>query len=241
MADVARDAVVGGAPRDSAGVGDGPADLSRAAAPLLPLILDVRGVACLVVGGGRVAERKTVTLLGSGAAVRIVAPVATTRLRSLARSRSITWIRSTYRRHHLTGTRLVFATTSNPATNRAVARDAARRGIFVNVADDPSRCTLLVPAVLRRGALLLAVSTSGESPSLARALRDDLRRRLGPEYAAYVRILGGVRRLMRAAFADPVARERRARRLLKAPILPLLRTGRNAEARRAALRAVGLS
>ncbi len=206
----------------------------------VPLVLDLDGVPCLVVGAGRVAERKIAALLRSGARIRVVAPWATPRLRALARRGSLTWDRGPYRRAHLRGARLVIAAASDSTANRAVARDARRRGVFVSVADDPDLCTLTLPAVLRRGPLVVAVSTSGESPALARALRDDLAKRIGPEHGVYVALVGSIRRRLRRV-PDPADRRRRYRRLLGAPLLRLLRSGRRTEARRAARRAAGLA
>jgi siroheme synthase-like protein len=205
----------------------------------IPLVLDLAGVRCLVVGAGRVAERKVAALLGSGARIRIVAPRATPRLRALARRGSLTWDRRRYRTAHLRGVRLAIAAASDPAANRAVAREARRRGVFVSVADDPDLCTLTLPAVLRRGPLVVAVSTSGESPALAKALRDDLARRIGPEHGAYVALVGSIRRGLHR-LPDAAERRRRYRRLLAAPLMRLLRSGRRAEARRAARSAAGL-
>jgi siroheme synthase-like protein len=136
--------------------------------------------------------------------------------------------------------RLALAATSDPVTNRRVARDAGRLGLFVNVADDPGLCTLVMTAMLRRGDLLVAVSTAGQSPALARSLRDDLAVRIGPEYGEYVRIVGSIRRRLRASVGDPRDRARRLRRVLAAPLLARLRAGRRQEAWRAARRAAGL-
>jgi precorrin-2 dehydrogenase/sirohydrochlorin ferrochelatase len=121
-----------------------------------------------------------------------------------------------------------------------VARDARRLGLFVNVADDPGLCTLVMPAILRRGDLLVTVSTSGLSPTLARSLRDDLGARIGPEYGEYLRIVGSVRRRLRLAVVDPRDRARRLRRIPSVALLARLRSGRRREAWRTAGRAAGL-
>ncbi|MFQ5876780.1 MAG: bifunctional precorrin-2 dehydrogenase/sirohydrochlorin ferrochelatase [Acidobacteriota bacterium] len=167
--------------------------------PALPVVLDLRGVPCLVVGAGRVASRKIAALVRAGARVRVVAPGAAPRVRTLARRGRLVWVRSRYRRGGLGGARLVVAATSDRGVNREVAREAKRRGRFVNVVDDPDLCSLLFPAVLARGPLLLSVSTSGASPALARALRDELAKRYGPEYGAYVRLVATLRRRLRGA------------------------------------------
>ncbi len=206
----------------------------------LPVVLDVEGVRCLVVGAGPVATRKIGALLAAGARVEVVAPRAGERVRALARRGAVRWRRGSYRPGDLRGARLVVAATSDGAVNRAIARAARRRGLFVNVADDPVLGSLMMPAVLSRGPLRIAVSTSGESPALARALRDDLAHAFGAEYASYVRLVGEIRRRLQAAGCGEASMRRRYGRLLRAPLLDLLRRGRRAEARRAALRAAGL-
>ncbi len=208
---------------------------------LIPLMLDLAGVPCLVVGAGRVAERKVRVLRRAGARLSLVAPRATPQLRAMARRGALRWRRRRFRLADLRGARLVFAATSDEAVNNAVARAAWRRHLFVNVADDPEAGSLQMPALLRRGALVVAISTSGRSPGVARALRDDLARRFGSEYAAYVAIIGAVRGRLLRDVGDERERRRRLRALLRAPILPLLRRGSAGAARAAAWRAAGLA
>ncbi len=205
-----------------------------------PLVLDLKGVRFVVVGAGRVAGRKIAPLRRAAARVSVIAPCATPLIRRLARLGRLQWRQGPYRAADLKGARFAVAAASDPRVNRAVARDARRLGIFVDLTDDPRRSTFHLPAVLARGPLLVAVSTSGESPAFARALRDRMARRIAPETGAYVRIIGRVRRRLLAEVPDTVERDRRYRRLLRAPLLRLLRSGRLAEARAAARRAAGL-
>jgi precorrin-2 dehydrogenase / sirohydrochlorin ferrochelatase len=207
----------------------------------LSLILDLEGTPCVVVGAGPVAARKARALVAAGARVVVVAPQAGPGIRDLARRGALRWRRKRFSPGDLRHARLVVAATSETLVNRGIGLAAGRRGQFVDVADDPALCTLLMPAVLARGPLQISVSTSGESPALARALRDDLKRSFGAEYASYVRIVGEIRRRLQAGAAGGMGRDRRYRRLLRAPILALLRRGRGAEARRAALRAAELA
>jgi precorrin-2 dehydrogenase/sirohydrochlorin ferrochelatase len=195
-------------------------------------------VRCVVVGAGRVAERKIASLLRVGARVRVIAPRATPRIRALFRRRALIWRRGGYRRGDLRGARLVFAATDDAATNRTVSRDARHLGLFCNVSDQPELGAVQMPAILRRGDLIVAVSTCGESPALARRIRDEVGRHLGPEYALYLKIIGSVRRRLRTAVRDPVQRVRLQRRLLRLPLLGLLRAGR-VEAARCAAHAAG--
>jgi len=205
----------------------------------LPLVLELAGIRCLVVGAGRVAERKIATLLRAGARVRVVAPRATQRIAGLARRRLVGWRRGSFRPSDLKGARLVVAVTSDREVNRDVAQRAGRNGAFCNVTDDPGHCTLMMPAVVSRGPLLISVSTGGESPAVARSLRDDLARRYGSEYGVYLKMIGALRRRLLATVPDRSERRRRYRQLLRAPLLRLLRDGRRAEARSVARASAG--
>jgi siroheme synthase-like protein len=188
-----------------------------------------------------VAERKLGTLLRAGADVVVVAPRVTEGIRRQQRRGCARWKRAVYAPAYLKGARFVLAATSDPATNRAVARAARRVGAFVAVADDPALCTLFMPAILRRGDLLVAVSTGGRSPGVARMLRDDLARRVGPEYGSLVRLVGSIRARLQEELPDPTERARRLSRLLRAPLAKHLRAGRRSLALKTALRAVQLS
>ena len=208
--------------------------------PVFFAALTLRGLPVVVVGGGSVAARKVATLRRADALVRVVAPDATPGIRKLARQRRLRWIRSPYRPGFLKGAWLVVTATSDPATNARVARDAARRHLFANVADDPATGTVLFPAIVRRGPIQVAVSTGGESPGLAALLRDRLARRITPVDADLARLIGAVRRRLQSVVTDPRERRRRLQRLPRLPIRSLLRSGRWSEARRVARRAAGL-
>jgi siroheme synthase-like protein len=133
--------------------------------PYYPVFLDLRDRPVVVIGGGRVARRKVQGLREAGARVRVIAPRIASRLRADA------LVRRRYRPGDLRGAVLAFAATGDRAVNHAVAREARRRRIPVNVADSAAECTFLVPARLRRGGLHIAISTSGQDPRLAKAVR----------------------------------------------------------------------
>jgi len=176
-------------------------------------MLRLEGETCLVVGGGPVAERRTRGLLDAGAAVRVVAPAATSGLEELAGEGYITWFRREYRDEDLDGVKLCFAC-ADRGTNRRVAGEAARRGILVNAADDREAGSFAAPAVVRRGRLVLAVTASGASPALAGRIAGELAERYGESYADYAEWLWRLREAARAALPD--ARERR--RVLRAAL-----------------------
>jgi precorrin-2 dehydrogenase/sirohydrochlorin ferrochelatase len=188
-----------------------------------PAFLDLRGKLALVVGGGEVASRKVQLLLSCGARVRLVSPRVTSSLSRLSSSLDV--ISRPYRATDLDGTFIVFAVTDDPVVNETVAREARARGILVNVADSPSLCDFIVPSVVSRGDLQVAISTGGASPALAAHLRAELERVVGPEYAELVTLLESVRERVRAEIADPERRRAVLEQLVRSDLLALIRQG----------------
>jgi len=195
-----------------------------------PVNLDIRGRKCVVIGGGTVAERKVDMLLDSQAKVTVVAPALTPKLRELATSGKITHVPEKYTTEALESAFLVIAATDDREINSTASREAQKQGILVNVVDDPELCTFLSPAVVRRGDLQIAVSTSGKSPALARRLREELEERFGPEYEDLVNIIGDFREEIKEKYADMADRNSAYVRILNSNALRLLKAGRRAEA-----------
>lgn len=161
----------------------------------LPVMLDLAGRRILVVGGGRVATRKVARLLDSGASVRVVSPEVSPELEAIAaRTDRLELSLRPFDPSDLDGIQLVFTATGVESVEQIVHDEGDRRGVWVNAADDPERCSFLMPATLERGSLQVAVSTGGESPVLAGRVRDEIDAALGPEYADAVAILGRLRR-----------------------------------------------
>ena len=150
--------------------------------PQLPLNIDVRGMPVLVVGGGRVAERKIVSLLGAGAAVRIVAPELTPEITRLVSAGTIKVTTGCYQPTDLTDIFLAVAATNDPQTNRRIAADARQHGILVAVTDAPESGNCSFPALLRRGDLEVSVSTNGTCPGFAALVRDVIASVISEEY-----------------------------------------------------------
>ncbi len=195
-----------------------------------PVCMDMAGRPCLVVGGGAVAERKAEGLLAAGARVTVVSPALTPRIDTWAREDQLRVIRREYHAEDLAGQSLVFVATDDGAVNARVAGDARRVGLLVNAADDPAHCDFILPAVLRRGELMVAVSTGGASPALSRAVRDELDAYLDREdYAALAEVAADVRRGLRARGAP--APWERWRSALDAGLRRLVTAGRTTEAR----------
>ena len=182
---------------------------------LFPIFLKLEGRPCLVVGGGAIAAVKLESLLAAGASVRVVAPRVTERIRAASLEGKVLWLPRAFLPSDLDGIFLVVAATSSPEVHEVVYREAQRRGVLCNVVDDPQRCDFYYPAVVRRGALQIAVSTGGRSPALAQQLRQQLERQFGPEFGAWVEKLGVARERLFARKMDPERRRRILHRLAK--------------------------
>jgi len=162
-----------------------------------PIFLELQGRPCLVIGGGSVAERKVEKLLEAGAEVTLIGPSVTERLRALAESEIICHKGRVYQHGDLAPFQLAFAAADDAAVNAAVKREGEERGVWVNVADDPAHCDFILPSVLRRGDLVVAVATGGSSPALSRAIREELERYFTEDYAILSEIVAEVRRELR--------------------------------------------
>ena len=178
-----------------------------------PAFLDLRGRRCLVVGGGAIAERKVHGLLDAGARVAVVGPTATSALEALAAAGIVELRARRFRRHDVRGAMLVVAATGVAAVDAAVAAAARRIKALVNVVDVPAQCDFILPSVLRRGALQIAVSTGGKSPALAREIRRKLEADFGDGCAAVVDRAGRERARVLAGTRAPIARRRAAERI----------------------------
>ena len=141
-----------------------------------PINLNIKDRLCVVIGGGRVAERKVRNLLLCGARVRVVSPDLTDRLSKWVIQRKIDDTRSEYRASHLKGAFLVYAATSDRKVNAGIARDAAKRKLLVNVVDSAKDSAFILPAVLRKRGVSIAVSTDGLSPATSVRIRDRIRK-----------------------------------------------------------------
>jgi precorrin-2 dehydrogenase/sirohydrochlorin ferrochelatase len=160
-----------------------------------PVNLILQGARCLVVGGGPVAARKAAGLLACQAEVHVIAPSFSPEMAALP----VSVEERPYRPGDVAGYRLVLAATDDRDVNRAVFDEAEAQGTWVNSADDPALCTFTLPSVIRRGPLMVTVSTGGRSPALATWLKRRFEAQLGPEYQVLVDLVAQVREDMRAA------------------------------------------
>jgi siroheme synthase-like protein len=195
---------------------------------------------CVVIGGGGEAERKVDGLLDCDAAVRLIAPEITPRLRELAGSRRLSWEPRTYRGGDLAGAFLVIVTETDPQVVERAWIEAQARGIPINALDDVEHCSFIAGSVVRRGALTVAISTSGCAPALAVRLRERMEREFGPEYAEFLELAEGLREPLARQVGDFRARREAWYRLVDSDVLDLLRAGRREQARERAVEILAL-
>ena len=170
----------------------------------------------MVIGGGPVAFRKTAALIRCGARVTVVSPELSTGLKRLVRQKRVRWKRRPFRPADLAGMELVVAATDDESTNRAAVREARRRRIWINVVDRPELCSFILPSVFRRGKLVLAISTGGTSPALAKWIRRDLESRYGPEFGRLLVKAAAARPGVHRKIRSPAARKRQFEKALNA-------------------------
>jgi precorrin-2 dehydrogenase/sirohydrochlorin ferrochelatase len=163
-------------------------------AELFPAFIKLQGRLCLVVGAGSIATSKIASLLRAGARVTVVAPQAKAEIAHLAATGNIVWREREFRVSDLKGVFLAIAATASNAVNRAVFLASQKRGILCNAVDDPPHCDFYFPAVVRRGDLQIAISTAGESPSVAQRFRREIEASLDLSLGNWLRFVGSLRR-----------------------------------------------
>lgn len=200
--------------------------------PYYPLFLDLTGRKVVIIGGGAVSARKAESLLRHGAQVVVVAPDVVDEILSLGGDGQLTVRRKTYESDDLEGAFLVIASTNAASVNQQIATDARARGILLNIVDDTPLCDFIVPAVVERGSIRVAVSTGGRSPAFARVVKRRLEEAIGPEYAELNDILGSLRDAAKTSPTLPADADRKRffDELITLGVLELLREGRRVEA-----------
>jgi precorrin-2 dehydrogenase/sirohydrochlorin ferrochelatase len=204
-----------------------------------PVNLDIRNRNCLVVGGGGVGTRKVVTLVACGATVTVVSPAVTSKLLDLAAQGQIRIKQREYDHTDLDGMFLVIGATSNEAVNQRISRDAEQRNLLCNIADVPKACNFILPAIIKRGDLIIAISTSGNSPAFAKKLRKQLETQFGEEYARLLRLMGAIRKKLLAEEHEPEAHKHLFEQLLDAGLLDMIRAEKTEEINALLLKTLG--
>jgi siroheme synthase-like protein len=202
-----------------------------------PIFLEMKDRRCVVIGGGAVAERKVEGLVAVGANVTVISPAITDGLQDLLAQSAIRHVAREYRAGDRAGYDLVFVATDNSEINAAVSNEARSLRIWVNSADDPDHCDFILPAVIRRGDLAVAVSTGGVSPAVTRAIREELDEYFNADYARFVQIAGEVRRELREKSVSPGASA--WNRALQGDFRRLIKEGKPVQAKELLLETLG--
>jgi precorrin-2 dehydrogenase/sirohydrochlorin ferrochelatase len=161
-----------------------------------PIMLDIDGKPCVVIGGGKVAQRKVESLLDCGGVVTVIAPEMTDELRNLGQNGKIMMIFREYRTGDLKDFDLAYVATDNHQVNESCLKEARQEKVLLNVVDQPAMCDFIVPASIQRGDLTITVSTNGKSPMLSKKIREDLECIYGEEYTIFLEVMGELRQLV---------------------------------------------
>src|SRR5688572_25565024 len=193
--------------------------------PYYPIYIDIEDRDVVIVGGGTVCARKAETMMRYGARVTIVSPTFTDEIEEWAGDGKLTLERKRYEDADLDGAVLVIASTDDQSVNEQVAADCRRRKIPVNVVDVTPLCEFIVPAIVESGSIQIAISTGGKSPAVARTLKEDLQRAIGPEYAEVNDVLFTLREGAKAILPTDADRKRFFDGIIARGILQMLREG----------------
>jgi len=188
-----------------------------------PILVDLSGRKAVVVGGGAVAERKIDTLLEYGAVVHVISRDLSPGLKDRLNNGDIALVSREYDDRYIEGAFMVIAATSDRDINQRVSEAAKSRNILVNAVDQPGECSFIVPSVIKRGDLLIAVSTSGKSPALAKRIRGTLADRFGTEYEYFLNIMARIRKQILSEDIPEDERGRIFHELVDSPILESIR------------------
>jgi precorrin-2 dehydrogenase/sirohydrochlorin ferrochelatase len=189
------------------------------------ILLDLAGKGCVIVGGGRVAERKIAALLEANANVTVISPEVTPVISKWMEKGQLKGILDAYDSQYSMEAFLVIAATDSAEVNERIYVDAIARGQLINRVDCPEQSNFIVPALVRRGKLSIAVSTSGASPALAAEIRQKLEQEYGEEYELYVNFLGELRSLVQEQVKDSQERKRILKEVLELDVLASIRDG----------------
>jgi precorrin-2 dehydrogenase / sirohydrochlorin ferrochelatase len=204
-----------------------------------PIFVEMKKRRCLVIGGGVVAERKIAGLLEVGAAVTVISPDVTEKIARWSREKLIQFLARRYQAGDLPGYELAFVATSDCEVNAAAFEEGRECGVWVNSADDPAHCDFILPSVLRRGDLTVAVSSGGGSPALARTIREELEMYLSQEYEQLARLAAEARaEVHKRALDVPFETWRRA---LSGDVRQFLMRGEVARAKSHLLKELGVA
>jgi precorrin-2 dehydrogenase/sirohydrochlorin ferrochelatase len=188
-----------------------------------PINLDIKGRQCLVVGGGRVGSRKVDTLVQCGAVVTVVSAEVSPTVKQLADEKAILLKQRAYRASDVEGMFLVIGATDNETLNRQINADAERLNLLCNIADRPEICNFILPAIVRRGSFVMAISTAGKSPAFAKHVRKRLETQFGPEYGMVLELMGAIRSKLLAGAHEPEVHKPLFEQLIDGDLVALIK------------------
>jgi precorrin-2 dehydrogenase/sirohydrochlorin ferrochelatase len=194
-----------------------------------PIHLDIKNRNCLSVGGGAVGTRKVNAMMQCGARVTVVSPDPTPQLTRLASEGAVTLKKRAYRSDDLAGMFLVIGATDDESLNRQISKDAEQAQILCNIADRPEVCNFILPSIVRRGDLVITISTSGKSPALAKHLRQKLETQFGREYADFLLLMGAIRQKLLSQSHEPEAHKTLFNQLIDSDLIQLMQAGKTEE------------
>ena len=194
-----------------------------------PIHLDIKNRNCLVVGGGTVGTRKVDTLLECGARVTVVSPDPSPKLKKLASNGAIALTQRSYRPADLKGAFLVIGATDDENLNQQISKDAEKSNTLCNIADRPEVCNFILPSIVRRGDLVITISTSGKSPALAKQLRQKLETQFGQEYAELLFLMGAIRKKLLSEAHEPEAHKDLFNKLIDSDLIELIQSDKTEE------------
>lgn len=184
-----------------------------------PIMIQLEGMKVVVVGGGEVAQRKIDTLLDYHADVHVVSRDLTPKLNKYLEEQRVKLSGREFKESHLDGAFVVIAATDDPLLNRRVSETASARGLLINAVDQPADCNFIVPSILKRGDLLVAVSTSGKSPAFAKKVREELERQFSGEYGSFLVLMGCLREEILEKKLSQEENKQTFHQLVESPIL----------------------
>jgi precorrin-2 dehydrogenase/sirohydrochlorin ferrochelatase len=200
-----------------------------------PVCLNINNRNCVIVGGGKVAERKALSLLEAGGLIKVISPKVTNKLAKLAEQGQVSWVKREYQGSDLKQAYLVIAATDKRELNYQISQDAKRKGVLVNVVDELELSDFITTAVVKRGKLIISVSTSGACPALARWIKQELEEKYSIAYGRLLEILEKARLKVKASVEEESARQQVIDKLINSETISLAKSGKYEELERRVL------
>lgn len=199
-----------------------------------PVILNLKGKTCVVIGGGKVAERKVASLVKADANVTLISPNLTKALQRRAAKKEIRFIKDCFKKKYIKGAFLVIGAVNNPEINCRIFKAAVKENLLVNTINSLEECNFLVPSTLEQGDLSISISTSGKSPALAKKIRENLEEQFGKAYKDLLSLMGKLRGEILSRFPDSKSRNKIFQALVESELLELFEKGQKRKAEKKA-------